>query len=89
MIGLSIICLLRMIGWTIVAFILRRLFRTYRYKLELYQHLLVDFIPDRSGEKFIDNLPPNLSILPEENEEYYDTEDTVSEKGGRGFIRRR
>lgn len=51
------------------ALFLRQLFRRYRHKLELYQILLVEFIPDKISELAVKN-QPNMELIPEDEDEY-------------------
>ena len=51
------------------ALFLRKLFKLYRYKLELYQILLCDFIPDKMSELAVEH-QPKMELIPEDDEEY-------------------
>lgn len=50
-------------------YFLRKLFKIYRYKLELYQILLVQFIPDKVSELAMIH-QPELELIMEDDEEY-------------------
>ena len=58
-----------MILLTGFALVLRKIFRTYRYNLELYQHLLVEFMPDNLVEVAVKYQPEDPIILEESNYE--------------------
>lgn len=63
-----LICMIGMCALTIFMFNLKRLFRIYRHKLELYQILLVEFIPDKQSE-VANQYQPNMEIVPENEDE--------------------
>jgi hypothetical protein len=48
-----------------MAILLRNIFRSYRHKLELYQTLLVDFIPDDLVEVAVKYQPEDPIIMEE------------------------
>ena len=80
MLGLT--CVLAMFGLAVVFLYLRKLFRTYRHKLELYQHLLLKFFPDKLSEVAVQNRP-EFPTIPEDEEEYDDAS-SYGGYGGRG-----
>lgn len=59
---MAITSIILMIILTSLGWFLSRWFRSYRYKLELYQHLLVDFIPDKISEVAV-KYQPSLDII--------------------------
>ena len=63
--------LLLMLSLTGFALLLRNIFRSYRHKLELYQHLLVDFMPDNLVEVAVKYQPEDPVILEESNYDEY------------------
>jgi hypothetical protein len=66
-VNLFVTMLLAMILLTGFALLLRNIFRSYRHKLELYQHLLVDFMPDNLVEVAVRYQPEDPVILEESN----------------------
>jgi len=66
-VNLVVTMLLAMILLTGFALLLRNIFRSYRHKLELYQHLLVDFMPDNLVEVAVRYQPEDPVILEESN----------------------
>jgi hypothetical protein len=66
-VNLVVTMLLAMILLTGFALLLRNIFRSYRHKLELYQHLLVDFMPDNLVEVAVRYQPEDPIILEESN----------------------
>ena len=69
--NLVLTVLLLMLLLTGFAFLLRNIFRSYRHKLELYQHLLVDFMPDNLVEVAVKYQPEDPVILEESNYDEY------------------
>lgn len=69
---LGLICVFGIICLSLIMIYIRRLFKQYRYKLELYQHLLLKFIPDKLSEVAVQNRP-DFPTIPEDEEEYDDT----------------
>lgn len=63
--------LLLMLSLTGFALLLRHIFRSYRHKLELYQHLLVDFMPDNLVEVAVKYQPEDPVIMEESNYDEY------------------
>ena len=61
--------LIAMIVLSAFAMLLRNIFRSYRHKLELYQHLLVEFIPDDLVEVAVKYQPEDPIIVEESNYE--------------------
>jgi ABC-type maltose transport system permease subunit len=59
---LAITSVIMMIILTSIGWFLSRWFKIYRHKLELYQHLLVDFIPDKISEVAV-KYQPSLEII--------------------------
>ena len=59
---LAITSVVGMIFLTCLGWFLSRVFKNYRYKLELYQHLLVEFIPDKISEVAV-KYQPSLDII--------------------------
>jgi hypothetical protein len=75
---LAATCLLGMLALTSFAMYLRKLFRLYRHKLELYQILLVEFMPDKISELAVVH-QPKMELIPEDDDEY----DMSSYNGGK------
>lgn len=68
LLNMFLINLLGMCCLSIFMFNLKRLFKIYRHKLELYQILLVEFIPDKQSE-MANQYQPNMEIVPEIEDE--------------------
>ncbi len=64
-VSLVVTMLLAMVLLTGFALLLRNIFRSYRYNLELYQHLLVDFMPDNLVEVAVKYQPEDPIIMEE------------------------
>ena len=73
--------MLSIVALSLIMIYVRRLFKQYRHKLELYQHLLLKFIPDKLSEVAVQNRP-DFPTIPEDEEEYDDTSSYYY--GGRG-----
>jgi len=57
-----------MIMLTGLALMMKFIFKSYRHKLELYQHLLVEFIPDDLVEVAVKYQPEDPIIMEEESQ---------------------
>jgi hypothetical protein len=68
LVGTIVLLMLSLTGF---ALLLRNIFRNYRHKLELYQHLLVDFMPDNLVEVAVKYQPEDPVILEESNYDDY------------------
>ena len=68
-VSLVVTILLAMALLTGFALLLRNIFRNYRYNLELYQHRLVDFMPDNLVEVAVKYQPEDSVILEESYDE--------------------
>ena len=66
--NMIVTCIIGMCGLTIFTICLKRMFRIFRHKLELYQILLVEFIPDKQSE-MANQYQPNMDIVPENEDE--------------------
>lgn len=66
-VNLVVTMLLAMVLLTGFALLLRNIFRSYRHNLELYQHLLVDFMPDNLVEVAVKYQPEDPVIMEESN----------------------
>ena len=71
-----------MLFLTGLSLLLRNIFRSYRHKLELYQTLLVDFIPDNLVEVAV-KYQPEDPIIMEESSNYDETSYQESSRPGR------
>ena len=69
---LAITSVAGMILLTCLGWYLSRIFKNYRYKLELYQHLLVEFIPDKMSEVAV-KYQPSLDIIEDVDSDDYET----------------
>jgi hypothetical protein len=69
---LAVTAVAGMILLTCLGWFLSRVFKNYRYKLELYQHLLVEFIPDKMSEVAV-KYQPSLDIIEDVTSEDYES----------------
>ena len=68
---LAITSVAGMILLTCIGWFLSRIFKNYRHKLELYQHLLVEFIPDKISELAV-KYQPSLDIIEDVSSDEYE-----------------